>query len=53
MTANSLVIEPDGSYEMQIYQREFSGSGMNLEFCRIKDGSVVCTVEGRLSKQAN
>lgn len=53
LTINSLVIAPDGGYEMQIYQRELSGSGMNLEFRRVKDGSVVRTVKARLSKQAN
>ena len=53
LTVNSLVIEPDSGYEMQIYQRELSGSGMKLEFRRVKDGSVVRTVEGRLTKQAS
>ena len=53
LTVNSLVIAPDGGYEMQVYQRKLSGRGMNLEFRRIKDGSLVRTVNGNLTKQAN
>ncbi len=46
----SMVIRPDGAYEMQVYRRTLSGLGMALEFRRIFDGKLTRTAKGRLIK---
>ncbi len=46
----SMVIRPDGAYEMQVYRRTLSGLGMALEFRRIIDGELTRTAKGRLIK---
>lgn len=53
LTINSMVIEEDGGFEMQIYNRTLSGLGMALEFTRLKDGEPVRTAKGRLIKYAD
>ncbi len=46
----SMLIRPDGAYEMQVYRRTLSGLGMALEFRRIIDGELTRTAKGRLIK---
>lgn len=53
LTVNSFAIQPDGSYEMQTYDRTLSGLGMQLEFSRLVDGDVKRTVRGQLTKFAD
>jgi hypothetical protein len=53
LTVNTFAIQPDGSYEMQTYDRTLSGLGMQLEFSRLVDGDVKRTVRGQLTKFAD
>ena len=46
-------IRDDGAYDMQIYKRTLTGSGMELEFTRTIDGGVARTAKGRLIKFSN
>ncbi len=46
----SFVLEDSGAYEMQVYRRTLDGSGMALEFTRIRDGEPVRTARARLIK---
>ena len=50
LTVNSFQILPDGSYEMQVYDRTLSGLGMKLEFSRIINGKLIRSVKGQLTK---
>ncbi|HET6521791.1 MAG TPA: hypothetical protein VFG47_18510 [Geminicoccaceae bacterium] len=43
----SFVVLPDGRYELQIYERERTARGIDLEFQRIVDGEVVRRITGR------
>ncbi len=47
-----LVIDDDGAYQLQRYERRLSGGGMMLTFTRLRDGDRVRTVKGRLVKTA-
>ncbi len=47
---NSFQILPNGSYEMQVYDRALSGLGMRLNFSRIVNGKLIRTVKGQLTK---
>jgi hypothetical protein len=53
LTINSMVVNSDGGFEMQVYDRTLSGLGMELEFTRVEDGEPVRTAKGRLVKHAN
>ncbi len=53
LVVNALQINTDGGYEIQVYRRTLSGTGMTLEFVRIVDGEPVRTAKGRLIKVAN
>ena len=48
-----MMIEADGTWQVQNYARTVSGTGMTLEFQRIKDGSDIREVKGRLVKTGN
>jgi hypothetical protein len=48
-----MVIDDDGAYELQRYERTLSGLGMQLSFTRLRDGERVRRVTGRLVKTAN
>ena len=50
LTVNSFQILPDGSYEMQVYDRSLSGLGMKLDFSRIVNGKLIRSVKGQLTK---
>ncbi len=45
-----MVIDKDGAYQLQRYERKLVGTGMELTFTRLKDGEKVRTVKGRLVK---
>lgn len=52
LTVYLMIVEADGSYQIQRYDRTLSPEGMQLVFTRIKDGERVRTVKGRLVKTA-
>jgi hypothetical protein len=53
LTVNSMAVDANGGFELQIYQRTLTGNGMELDYTRIKDGDQVRTAKGRLVKYAN
>ena len=53
LVVNAMQINADGGYEVQVYRRTLSGTGMELEFVRVVDGEPVRTARGRLIKIAN
>ena len=48
-----LTISEAGVYEMQSYARTLTGSGMDLEFTRVRDGEPVRRVRAKLIKAAD
>ena len=46
-------IDDDGVYDMQSYARTLSGTGMDLNFTRIRDGEPMRSVNAKLVKAAN
>jgi hypothetical protein len=48
-----MMVDDDGVYELQQYDRTLSGSGMKLVFKTWRDGDQLRTVDGRLIKTAN
>jgi hypothetical protein len=53
LTLHSFQVQPDGSYELQVYERTLTGLGMQLEYSRILDGETTRTVRGQLTKFAD
>lgn len=53
LTLYVMVVDAEGTYEVQRYDRTLSGSGMQRVFTREKDGEPVRKVTGRLVKTAN
>lgn len=49
----ALLINEEGRYDMQIYERTIKPSGMDFVFHRVRDGEPVRTVKGKLIKYAN
>ncbi|PPR56959.1 MAG: hypothetical protein CFH10_02240 [Alphaproteobacteria bacterium MarineAlpha4_Bin2] len=49
----ALLIDDQGRYDMQIYERTLRASGMDFLFRRVFDGEPVRTVKGKLIKYAN
>lgn len=47
-----MVIDENGAYQIQRYERALSGQGMALTFTRLRDGEQVRTAKGRLVKIA-
>ncbi len=45
-----MVIDKQGAYQLQRYERKLVGTGMELTFTRLKDGEKIRTVKGRLIK---
>ena len=45
-----MVIDKEGAYQLQRYERKLVGTGMELTFTRLKDGEKIRTVKGRLVK---
>ena len=50
LTIFALLILDDGGYELQIYNRSLSDSGLNLEYSRIRDGEQLRTIKSTLTK---
>jgi hypothetical protein len=52
LTVHALLITDDGGYEMQVYQRTLTASGMSLKFSRNRNGQELKTVFGVLARKA-
>jgi hypothetical protein len=50
LTIDSLLVHEDGSYEMQTYDRTLTDAGMELYFTRFRDGRLVRSVSGTLTR---
>ena len=50
LTVHSMLITDEGGYEMQVYARELIGDRMNLTYSRVRDGEVLRTVTGVLTR---
>jgi len=50
LTIYAMTVDPDGSYQVQRYDRTLSGTGMDLTFIRTKDGERTRRVKGKLVK---
>ena len=50
LIVHALLISEDGGYELQIYKRTLTPSGMNLEYFRVKDNELLRTVTGELKR---
>ena len=53
LTVYLMEIDPDGTYELQRYERTVGAGGMQLVFSRERDGEKLRKVTGRMVKQAN
>lgn len=53
LTVHSLEIDAKGGFELQVYDRTLTGSGMELNYTRTKDGDQVRTARARLIKYAD
>ena len=53
LSVHVMVVRDDGGYEVQSYDRTLSGTGMELNFVRVRNGEAVRAVEARLIKVAN
>ena len=47
----ALLINDDGGYEMQAYDRTLAAEGLNLKYSRIRDGRQLRTIEALLRRQ--
>ena len=52
LTVHALMITEDGGYEIQVYRRTLTASGMALEFSRNRNGQELKTVYGVLARKA-
>jgi hypothetical protein len=50
LTVYSMLITDEGGYEMQVYTRELVDDRMNLTYSRVRDGQVLRTVTGVLTR---
>ncbi len=46
----ALLINEEGGYEMQVYERTLTPNGMDLTYSRVRDGEILRTVEGKLKR---
>jgi len=53
LTVRQLSVLPDGRYDIQVYARTLSGTGMDLVYTRVVDGEARRRVRGKLVKNAN
>ena len=51
LVVHSLLIFKDGSYEMQSYERRSTKMGLDLRFTRIRNGTVMKAVQGKLLRK--
>ena len=52
LTVHELLVDDDGGYEMQIYQRTLTAHGMKLQFFRNRNGQPLKTINGTLVRKA-
>ena len=50
LTVQALMITDDGGYEMQVYKRTLTATGLDLTFSRIRDGEQLKLIKGTLTK---
>ena len=46
----AMLINDEGGYEMQTYERTLTANGMNLTYYRVRDGRILRTVRGTLKR---
>ena len=51
LRVHALIIREDGGYELQVYNRVLTPSGMDLSYSRIRDGEILRTVTGTLKRR--
>jgi hypothetical protein len=52
LTVRALLIEDDGGYEIQVYRRTLTSSGMALKFSRNRNGTELKTIYGLLERKS-
>jgi hypothetical protein len=52
LTVHAMMITDDGGYEMQVYSRTLTASGMSLKFSRNRNGQELKTVYGVLARKS-
>ena len=50
LTVHALMITDDGGYEVQVYERTLTETGLDLTFSRIRDGEQLKLIKGTLKK---
>ena len=50
LTVQALMITDEGGYEMQVYERTLTETGLDLTFSRIRDGEQLKLIKGTLKK---
>ena len=45
-----MMVTGDGGYEMQVYDRTLTATGLDLTFSRIRDGEQFKLIKGALTK---
>ena len=53
LTVYAMLVNDNGGYEMQLYERTRTESGLDLKFTRISDGQPVRVFHGKLKKVAD
>ncbi len=51
LTVNLLLISESGSFEMQVYERTLTKTGMALQFSRLRNGQAVKTISAILRRR--
>ncbi|MDP6787575.1 MAG: hypothetical protein QGI13_10655 [Rhodospirillales bacterium] len=50
LTVHAMMVTEDGGYEMQVYDRTLTATGLDLTFSRIRDGERFKLIKGTLTK---
>lgn len=50
LTIHALIITDEGGYEMQVYERVLAPGGLDLRYSRVRDGTILRTVTGKVKK---
>jgi hypothetical protein len=53
LSVYALLITDEGGYEIQVYDRTLTPSGMSLRFSRIRDGQQLRLISGELERTGN
>jgi len=53
LTVYAMLVNDDGGYEMQVYERTRTDAGLDLKFTRVSDGQPVRVFHGKLKKVAD